>query len=73
VEARGGFGPAGQNGGEAAEAQTGAVGAGGRGEARGGVGQGDGGIRTGPSRPRHRFNGAGARVVSAAAASIALP
>jgi hypothetical protein len=39
VEASGGFRLAGQNGGEAGEAQTGA---GARGEARGGTGQGDG-------------------------------
>jgi hypothetical protein len=64
-----GFGPVGRNGGEAAEARTRAVGVGVRGEVRGGVGQGDGGVRTGPSRPRHRFNGAGARVASAATAS----
>jgi hypothetical protein len=42
MEASSGFGPAGRNGGEAAEAQTGVVGAGVQGEARGGVGQGDG-------------------------------
>jgi hypothetical protein len=64
VEASSGFGPADQNGGEAAEAQTGVVGAGVQGSDRA-TAQ----LQTGPSRPRHRFNGAGAHVASAAAAS----
>jgi hypothetical protein len=44
VEASSGFGPAGRNGGEAAEAQIGVVGVGVQGEARGGIG---------PARPDH--------------------
>jgi hypothetical protein len=71
MEASGGFGPAGRNGGEVVEARTGAVEAGACCEARGGVLHGDGGVRTGPSRLRHRFNGVGARVASTAVASRA--
>jgi hypothetical protein len=55
VEASGGFRPTGRNSGEAAEAQTRAVRAGARGEARGGV-------WTGPSRLRCHFNGTGVHV-----------